>query len=103
MSRSRPLLVLLIAVVLGLSSVVPAEDAPETAYDESESLPYASTAMFSIAVPSAIVPVPVGRLLVALSRLGSLRRLGALRFEQVRGLPYPICDSLTILDHTLRC
>ena len=85
MSRSHPVLVLFVAVVLGLSIVVPAEDVPGTADDESESLPYASTAMFSIALPSAIVPVPVGGLLVGRSRLGSSRRLGTLRFEQGRG------------------
>jgi hypothetical protein len=57
----------------------------------------------AITLPRAIVPLPVGRLLVALYRLGSLRRLGTLRFEQGRGWPYRFCDSLTILDHTLRC
>jgi hypothetical protein len=103
MTKPRPVFLLCVAVVLGLSSVVPAEDLPETAYDESESLPYTSAPVFSTAVPSAVVPVPVRRLLVARSGLGSLRNLCTLRFEQGRGCRYPICDSLTILDHTLRC
>jgi len=103
MTNSRLVFVLFVAVVLGLSSVVPTEDVPETAYDESESLPYAGTPIFSFAVPGAVVPVLVARRLVALSRLGSLRNLCTLRFEQGRGCRHLICDSFTILDHTLRC
>ena len=47
------MLVLLVALVLSLSCAVPAEDRPETAYDESEALPYEGTPLFSIAVPLA--------------------------------------------------
>ena len=70
MTKSRPALVLLIAVVLGLSVAVPAEDVPETAYDESESLPYESTSVFSIAVPKAVAQAPAVRNRVPLLRLG---------------------------------
>jgi hypothetical protein len=103
MSRSRPLLVLLTALVLSVYFAVPAEDVPETAYDESESLPYASTAVFSMAVPAAVVPAPVGRPLGPLPRLDSLRRLGTQRLDHRAASPYPICGSLAILDHALRC
>ena len=35
----------------GVSLVVPAEDVPDTEYDESESLPYEMTPLLSIVVP----------------------------------------------------
>jgi hypothetical protein len=51
----RPFFVLILFVLLGfgLSLAVPAEDVPETAYDESEGLPYEGTPLFSIVVPLA--------------------------------------------------
>jgi len=51
MTKSHPALVLLTSVVKGLSVAVPAADVRETAHDESESLPYENTSVFSIAVP----------------------------------------------------
>jgi hypothetical protein len=49
----RPCSVLVLCVLLGfgVSLAVPAEDVPETAYDESEGLPYEGTPLFSIVVP----------------------------------------------------
>ena len=102
MARSHPILVALVAVMLGLFSIVPAEDVLETAYDESESLPYAATSIFPIAVASAIIRLLVGHLRVSLSRLGCSRSWT--HFFLSRGeARNPICESLTILDHTLRC
>ena len=51
----RPCFVLILFVLLGfgVSLAVPAEDVPETAYDESEALPYEGTPLFSIVVPLA--------------------------------------------------
>jgi hypothetical protein len=48
----RPCFILILFVLLGfgLSLPVPAEDVPETAYDESEPLPYESTPPVSIVV-----------------------------------------------------
>jgi hypothetical protein len=48
----RPCFILILFVLLGfgLSLAVPAEDVPETAYDESETLPYESTPPVSIVV-----------------------------------------------------
>ena len=48
----KPCSILLLCVLLGfgVSLVVPAEDAAETAYDESETLPYESTPQVSIVV-----------------------------------------------------
>ena len=44
-------LVLCVLLGFGVSLAVPAEDVPETAYDESEGLPYEGTPLFSIVVP----------------------------------------------------
>ena len=51
----KPCSILLLCVLLGfgVSLAVPAEDVPETAYDESEALPYEGTPVFSIARPLA--------------------------------------------------
>jgi len=103
MPRSRSVLVLLLALVLSVSFAVPAEDDPETPYDESESLPYESSPAVSGAELEAAAPAPVGQLRVVRLRRGSLRRTCAQRLEHRTGWAYPICDSLTILDHTLRC
>jgi hypothetical protein len=69
MSISRPALVLLIAVVLGLSVAVPATtcERPRTT---SPSLHYESSSVFSIAVPKAVAQVPAVRNRVPLLRLG---------------------------------
>lgn len=50
MRRSCFILILLVLLGFGLSLAVPAEDVPETVYDESETLPYESTASVSIVV-----------------------------------------------------
>jgi hypothetical protein len=47
MSNLRCVLVVLVAMVLALSFAVPVEDDPETTYDETETLPYESTPLFS--------------------------------------------------------
>ena len=47
------ILVLLVFLGFGVSLAVPAEDVPETAYDESEGLPYEGTPLFSVVVPQA--------------------------------------------------
>ena len=103
MRRRCYILVLFVLLVFGVSLAVPAEDVPETAYDESESLPCESTSVFSIAVPKTVAQAPAVRIRVPLFRLGSLRRFGTQRLDHRTGSPYPISDSLTILDHSLRC
>jgi hypothetical protein len=102
MSKLRCILVVLATLTLCLSSAVPMEDDPETAYDESESLPYEMTPLLSgnIVQESAsalqVVPIVLSDSFSmprqALGRAGC-RKLGAHR----------ISDSLIILDHTLRC
>jgi hypothetical protein len=51
MRRRCSILVLFVLLAFGLSLAVPAEDVPETVYDESETLPCESTPPFSIVVP----------------------------------------------------
>jgi len=53
MRRPSSILVLCVLLSFCVSLAVPAEDVPETAYDESESLPYEGTPLFSIVVPLA--------------------------------------------------
>ena len=53
MRKGRFGLVLFVLLVFSLSLAVPAEDVPETPYDESEGLPYQSIPLFSIGVSQA--------------------------------------------------
>jgi hypothetical protein len=98
MRMFRTALVVLAVLTLSLSFAVPAEDVPETAQDESESLPYETTPLSCALVEEsarALSVVPIGR---NYSR-------PAIRHVVVRtelsGQANP--GSLTILDHTLRC
>jgi hypothetical protein len=52
MRRRCTILAFCILLAFGVSLAIPAEDVPETAYDESEALPYESTPLFSTAVPA---------------------------------------------------
>ena len=56
MRKPRFALLFFVLLVFGLSLAVPAEDLPETAYDESEGLPYASTPLFSDVISQAAAP-----------------------------------------------
>lgn len=92
----RVALVLLAVLVLGVSFALPAEDAPKSAQDESESQPYEMTPrLFSELVKESVLalpPVPFGDLHPALKYVVILGQLM---------LPDP--GSLTILNHSLRC
>ena len=103
MRRLRSGFILLVVVLAGLSFAVPAEDVPETVYDESESLPYESSAVFSVAVPQTVAKASVAPPRASVIRVSSLRRLGTQCRGRGTGPVYPISDSLTILDHSLRC
>lgn len=111
------MLVFLAAVVLTLSFAVPAEDVPETPYDESASLPYVSAPVVSLtvpeliakapevssAVPESVAEGPAARPRASRLRLGFVRRPGAQPCDRGTRWAYPVSDSLTILDHSLRC
>ena|SRR5215469_6973503 len=95
----RVAVVLFAALTLSLSFTVPAEDVPETAQDESESLPYETTPLFSghlVEESAPALPVaPIGR-----SDSPPAPRHVVVRAELAghrdRG-------SLPILNHSLRC
>ena len=103
MTRARSVLVLLIALVLGVFFAIPAADLPETAYDESESLPYEGTPVVSIAGPAIVAEKPAVRPCEWRPRFRSLRTADAQLVERGAGWAHPICDSLIILDRSLRC
>ena len=96
------LCVLLVCVLLGfgVSLIASAEDVPDTAYDESETLPYVCSSVVSTATPKVVVPAPGRRTVVAVFHHASLTGFGS---QHQASSPFPICDSLTILDRSLRC
>ena len=49
--KASTILVFFALLGFGVCLSIPAEDVPETAYDESETLPYESAALVSIVVP----------------------------------------------------
>ena len=101
MRKPCSILVLCILLGFGVVLVVPAEDTAETVYDESEALPYECAPMLSVA--AAVAEPPSVRPRASRFERGSVRPTVAQQVNQGRGGAYPICDSLTILDHTLRC
>jgi hypothetical protein len=96
------LVLLLLLLVFGVSLAVPAEDVLETPYDESESMPYEKTPLFSIVVLEIVAAAATGLtcaspLCFGFSRLRyQCRRRSSAQLRHVN-------DSLTILDHSLRC
>jgi hypothetical protein len=103
MTQSRSVLVLLVALVLSMSFAVPAEDVPETAYDESEALPYESTPVISIAAPKNAVETSAVRPRASRLRFGSLKKSDRQKLDLRIGWAYPTSDSVAILEHSLRC
>ncbi len=97
------MLVLLACLVLGLSSALPAEDSPDTAYDESESLPCESTPVFSMAVPETVPQALAVWIRLSQPGRGSPARPGAQRPERGTFQAYSISTSFTIFDRALRC
>jgi len=103
-SKTNSVLTLCLAFAFGLFFAIPAQDVPETAYDESETAPYENT-------PSLPSEVEAESILVALRSPTPGPALGAAFLFASAGIPvkhtertvHRICDCLTILDHSLRC
>lgn len=94
----RSALVVFGIFAVSLYVVIPAEDVPETTYDESEALPYEGTPPFSImGEESALVPKST------FSAQPPIGTIGKLLGQKSQGKTHPICDSVTILDRSLRC
>ena len=53
MKKSRSALLFFVLLVLGVSWAIPAEDVLDTAYDESEALPYEGTSLITDVISQA--------------------------------------------------
>jgi hypothetical protein len=100
MKRPCFFLILFVLLGFGVSLAVPGKDVPETAYDESDGLPYEGTRVVSIVVPDTVAQAPAVRPRVSRFRLGSPR---AQNLGHVTCWAYSVSASLTILDHSFRC
>ena len=104
MRGTRYVLVLLVAFAFGLSFALPTEDVPETAYDESESLPYESVPLSSSEVLAEHAQALHSTAIFhSQLQLGCVTKRDGIRAEQEERSMYPISDSLIILEHYLRC
>jgi hypothetical protein len=105
MRRPCSILVLFVLLGFGVSLAVPAEDVPETAYDESEALPYEGTPLYSIVLPQASARIAKAK---AELSCGSLLRFNCWTKRckgrrENNGRSPCVPNSLTILNHSLRC
>jgi len=103
MRRPCSILALILLLALGAYVAVPAEDVPETPYDESEGLPYESAPLFS-----GVVPQTSARMATAELSSDSLPRFNSLtkrckRCRESNAGSHWGPDSLIILNHSLRC
>jgi len=96
----RLILILLVLLGLCLPLAVPAEDVPETMYDESETLPCQATPAYSVVVSYSSVRVAIAGLSVE-SPLLSTKRSQCSR--DINERPLRVSDSLIILNRSLRC
>jgi hypothetical protein len=103
MRKPRSALVLLVLLGLGVSVGVPAEDMPETAYDESETLPFEGTPPFSIVVPEAVAARPTLPTRVSSRCFDLTTRRCESHWKNRAKTVRPSLDALTILSCSLRC
>ena len=94
----RYALVVIVAFVLSSYSVVPAEDLPETTYDESESLPFETTPVLCV-VSQIIRQAPLKSTRLARFRKNSITSHG----KQRTSLGYSASNVLTSPLLSLRC
>lgn len=86
---------------LGVWLIVPAQDIPETAYDESEPAAYEHTLVFLVAVSRSVSAAKLVRPNRSLFPLSCLS--GFCKHRHTTGSTYPISYSLAVLDYVLRC
>lgn len=79
MRKPRSAVLFFVLLVFGLSLAVPAEDVPETAYDESGASPYLSTPLFSNLISQATTLVTGTLRSAAGLRPGTLSRFAIAR------------------------
>ena len=103
MKRRHSAIVFFVILTLGMSLAVPAEDLPETAFDESETLPYESTPSFAQVHDRNCRQVHFRLTRVSRPSVCSAPRHPKRRTEH-NPLPVPATeDFLIILDHSFRC
>jgi hypothetical protein len=104
MHKSNCILFLLVLLGFGASLIVPVEDVPETPYDESETLPFEGTPLFSIAIPRASARITTAAESIGGSLLGatSSTKRGQRRREN-NTWSRCVTNSLITLNHSLRC
>lgn len=99
MATLRIGLALLAAITLGLSLAIPGVDAPETSYDESESLPYENTPAFTELALLSFCSLAFSRLPTPLS-VRTSSHLTTLSFQRPE---HPLQNTAPeILSHSLR-
>jgi hypothetical protein len=103
MRKLRSILVVVAGLALCLSFAVPAEDLPETPYDESEAPPYESAPLFSIILQDSAGGLQSVLISALMPRVNPLARRDGILAKRSARTPHPICRSVTILDHSLRC
>jgi hypothetical protein len=101
MTWLRSTLVLFVALILSVSFAVPAENVPETAYDESESLPCESAPVVSLTAPEISAKAVEPR--ASRPLLESSSKPSTPSIDDKRRRTYRSTDFLTNLDHLLRC
>lgn len=103
MNRARCILILFVLLGFGVSLAIPAEDVRETAYDESETLPYEGTPLFSVVAPQASDQTGKAKLQCGslLPFNGLMNRCNGRR--ENNGRLHRFSDSLATLNHSLRC
>jgi hypothetical protein len=104
MRLSALTLLLITSLVLGLSLAIPAEDDPDTSYDESEEVPYdvspgPSIEALTQSVSSPQAPLEPG----SLTQSGSIANSKEVRADKEKSPARSISESPTILGHSLRC
>ena len=96
-------LLLFVLLVFGLYLTVPAEDLPETGYDESEAFPYESTPLFSNVISQAAVSTTGGVRSVARPRSRTPFRLAATRITDRDSHQFAKAQVARALLCTLLC
>jgi hypothetical protein len=86
MSKPCSIFILCLLLGFGMSVAVPAEDVPETAYDESEGLLYEGTPLFSIVMPLVAVRTTQAVLSSLYPRLGASSLFAPVRVRDTDAL-----------------
>lgn len=96
-------IVFFVILALGVSLAVPAEDLPETAFDESETPPYDTTPSFFQVYGSNCLLVRLRLTRISRLPVGSVPKLTERCTERTTLLVAATGNSCIIVNHSLRC